>query len=141
MSVYKQAGFDVRTSGRSLTDITAQVREAVHAAGIRTGLCNVFIRHTSASLIVSENADPDVLVDLETYLSDLVPDADPRYLHTAEGPDDMAAHVRSALTLTEVSIPVIDGSLGLGTWQGIYLWEHRHRAHARRLIVTVHGEC
>jgi len=140
LPVFKQCSLRFDTPGRSTTEITRDVAAAVADAGVTIGLCHVFIRHTSASLIMTENADPDVHVDLETFLGDLVPDGDSRYIHTAEGPDDMAAHVRNALTLTEVTVPVSDGRLALGTWQGIYLWEHRHRPHSRTIIVTVHGE-
>jgi secondary thiamine-phosphate synthase enzyme len=132
-----QTVLTIQTPGRSLTDFTAKVRSVVAASGTTTGLCHLFIRHTSASLLINENADPDVLRDLETFLSDLVPDGDRRYIHTAEGPDDMPAHVRSALTQTSLSIPVMDGRLALGTWQGVYLWEHRHRPHDRQVVVTV----
>jgi secondary thiamine-phosphate synthase enzyme len=132
-----QSQIQIDTPGRSLIDVTSQVAEQVAASRIRTGMCHVFIQHTSASLLISENADPDVLRDLETFFADLIPDGDPRFVHTAEGPDDMSAHVRCALTQTSLSIPVIDGRLALGTWQGIYLWEHRHRPHLRRLMVTL----
>jgi secondary thiamine-phosphate synthase enzyme len=132
-----QTVLNIRTPGRSLTDFTAKVRSVVEASGITTGLCHLFIRHTSASLLINENADPDVLRDLETFMSDLVADGDSRFIHTAEGPDDMPAHVRCALTQTSLSIPVMDGRLALGTWQGIYLWEHRHRPHDRQVVVTV----
>ena len=130
----------VQTQGRSLLDLTEQIRAVVTRSSIQAGLVHVFVHHTSASLVISENADPDVLTDLETYFSDLVPDGDPRYLHTAEGPDDMASHVRSALTLTSLSIPVCGGRADLGTWQALYLWEHRHRPHGRKLTVTVQGQ-
>ena len=130
----------IQTRGRSILDLTQEIRDVVARSSIRVGLVHVFVHHTSASLIVSENADPDVLIDLETYFSDLVPDGDSRYVHTAEGPDDMASHVRSALTLTSVSIPVHDGQVELGTWQAVYLWEHRHAPHRRRLSLTVQGE-
>jgi len=129
----------VATGGRGTTDVTEALRAQVVKSGVHTGLCHVFIRHTSASLIITENADPDVHRDLETFLGELVPDGDPRYIHTAEGPDDMAAHVRSVLTATELTIPVRDGQLALGTWQGVYLWEHRHRSHQRELVVTLQG--
>ncbi|MEO1228286.1 MAG: secondary thiamine-phosphate synthase enzyme YjbQ [Myxococcota bacterium] len=128
---------EIATSGRGFTDITSQVEGIVRASEISAGLVNVFILHTSASLIVNENADPDVRRDLERFLADLVPDGDPRFLHTAEGADDMAAHVRSVLTATSLSFPVREGRLALGTWQGIYLWEHRRRAHSRSVEVTV----
>jgi secondary thiamine-phosphate synthase enzyme len=129
----------IDTPGRSLVDVTERVARVVKDSRIAVGLCNVFIRHTSASLIICENADPDVRRDLERFLSDLVRDGDPRFVHTAEGPDDMPSHVRSVLTATSVSMPVRDGSLSLGTWQGLYLWEHRHRAHRRKLDVTILG--
>lgn len=129
----------IETSGRSTVDITEHVARAVERSGVRTGLATVFVHHTSASLFVNENADPDVRRDLEAFLSRLVPDGDPLYTHTAEGPDDMSAHVRTLLTSTSLGIPVHEGRLDLGTWQGIYLWEHRHRSHRRRVSVTVVG--
>lgn len=113
------------------------MERAVGAAAIQTGLCHLFIQHTSASLLINENADPDVLHDLETFMSDLVPDGDRRFVHTAEGPDDMPAHVRHLLTQTTLTIPVADGRLALGTWQGVFIWEHRHRPHTRKVMVTV----
>lgn len=125
--------------GRGLYRITRQVEEAVARSGVLTGLCTLFIHHTSASLIISENADPTVLDDLNDFLERLVPDGDPRYAHSLEGPDDMPAHIRSVLTQTSVSIPVMNGRLALGTWQGIYLWEHRTSAHRRRISVTICG--
>ncbi len=132
-----QTTLTIDTSGRGLTDITPDISRFVEQSGITTGLCHAFIQHTSASLIINENADPDVQRDLETFLGDLVPDGDPRYVHTAEGPDDMPAHVRTLLTQTSIGIPIIQGHLALGTWQGIFLWEHRHRPNQRRIIVTV----
>jgi secondary thiamine-phosphate synthase enzyme len=134
------ASLEFDTPGRAILDVTAEVQRQVASSGLTSGVAHLFVHHTSASLIVSENADPDVLRDLEAYLSRLVPDGDPLYVHTAEGPDDMAAHVRSALTLTSLSIPIADGRLDLGTWQAIYLWEHRHRPHRRRLSVTLQGD-
>lgn len=127
--------------GRGFTDITAQIAEWVTASGIRDGLVSVFVRHTSASLVIQENADPDVLRDLEDFFARLVPEADNgvRYRHSAEGPDDMPAHIRSALTLTQVSIPVLDGQLGLGAWQSVYLYEHRTQPRARKVILQVLG--
>ena len=125
------------TPGRGLTDITADIARYAEQSGIDSGLCHIFIQHTSASLIINENADPDVQRDLEKFLGDLVPDGDPRYVHTAEGPDDMPAHVRALLTQTSLSIPVSQGRLALGSWQGVFLWEHRHRPHQRRIVVTV----
>ena len=111
----------------------------LRTATITLGLCHVFVHHTSASLIVTENADDNVRRDLEHYISQLVPDGDPAYLHHQEGPDDMAAHIRSVLTQTEISIPVQAGRLMFGTWQGLYLWEHRLQAHRRKLTVTISG--
>jgi secondary thiamine-phosphate synthase enzyme len=134
-----QAEITIETGGRVSNDITERVAAAVHDAGVATGLCHVFITHTSASLMISENADPDVRRDLETFMGDLAPDGDPRFVHTAEGPDDMSAHVRSVLTSTDLTIPIRRHRLGLGTWQGIYLWEHRLHAQRRRVLVTVQG--
>ncbi len=127
----------VATRGRGFHEITRELQRIVDAADVDTGLCHVFIRHTSASLAITENADPDVLADLETIFAGLAPDGDRRYRHTAEGPDDMSAHVRSALTQTSLTIPVADGRLDLGTWQGVFVWEHRTRGHARRVSVTI----
>jgi secondary thiamine-phosphate synthase enzyme len=135
-----QKSLNFRTRGRGTTDITAQVAQAVREAGIESGLCNVFLRHTSASLILCENAAPAVREDLETILSRLAPDGDPAYRHDDEGPDDMAAHARTVLTSNSLQIPVADGRLLLGTWQGIYLWEHRHAPQARSVVVTVLGQ-
>ncbi|MCK8515741.1 secondary thiamine-phosphate synthase enzyme YjbQ [Methylonatrum kenyense] len=129
----------IRNNGRSQTDITAQIARVVTDSGVRIGLCHVFLQHTSASLIISENADPAVGRDLERFISRLVQDGDPMFEHAEEGPDDMAAHIRTILTQTEVTVPVDEGRLDLGTWQGIWLWEHRHAPHARKLIVTVAG--
>jgi len=125
---------------RGLTVITGQVAEAVRESGVRDGLCTVYIRHTSASLIIQENADPAVLRDLEAFLSRLVPDGDRLFTHTAEGDDDMPSHVKSALTRTSEQIPIRDGTLMLGTWQGIYVWDHRHGRHRREILVHVLGE-
>jgi secondary thiamine-phosphate synthase enzyme len=136
----EQTTLKFRTPGRGTTDITAEVTRAAAASGIRKGLCSVFLQHTSASLILCENADPDVRRDLETLLARLAPDGDPAYVHDTEGPDDMAAHARSILTSNSFTIPVADGRLLLGTWQGLYLYEHRHAGHARSVVVTVMGE-
>ena len=125
---------------RGLTDVTRGVQAVVDAAGVRSGLCTIFIRHTSASLVIQENADPAVRRDLEAFLSRLVPDGDPRFTHVSEGPDDMSAHVKSALTRSAESIPIADGRLTLGTWQGLYIWEHRSGDHRRELRVHVLGE-
>ena len=128
---------EISSSGRGFIEITRAVDEIVARAGANDGLCNVFVLHTSASLLITENADPDVLADLETMISDFAPDGDPRYIHTAEGPDDMSAHVRCLLTQTSLSIPVESGALRLGTWQGLFLWEHRARPHMRKVVVSV----
>lgn len=128
---------EIETRGRGFHEITGQTGEIVTRSGIRDGLCNTFIRHTSASLVITENADPDVLVDLETIIASLAPDGDPRYRHTAEGPDDMSAHVRSVLTQTSITLPVALGALDLGTWQGLFLWEHRTGAHSRKVLISV----
>ena len=134
-----QAILEFSTRGRSTLDITDKVARAVAQAGIEVGLAHVFVQHTSCSLMITENADPDVRRDLETVLARLAPDGDPVYRHDAEGPDDMSAHVRSMLTSTGLSVPVGGGRLLLGTWQGIYLWEHRTAAHRRSVVVTVLG--
>ena len=128
----------VATNGRGLYDVTAVVAAIAADAGVETGLCSVFLRHTSASLVVQENADPAVLRDLERWMARLAPE-DASYEHDAEGPDDMPAHLRSAVTSSSVSIPVTAGSLALGTWQALYLWEHRRDAHRRELVVHVAG--
>ena len=135
-----QKTLDFRTHGRGTTDVTAEVQRAVAETRVRKGLCTVFLQHTSASLVLCENADPDVRRDLETILSRLVPDNDLAYRHDAEGPDDMAAHARSILTSNSFTIPVADGRLALGTWQGLYLYEHRRAPHSRSIVVTVMGE-
>ena len=128
-----------RTRGRGTTEITPEVERAVREAGVKTGICNLFLQHTSASLILCENAAPAVRQDLETIISRLAPDGDPAYVHDDEGPDDMAAHARTVLTTNSLQVPVADGKLALGTWQGIYLWEHRRAPHTRSLVVTVIG--
>jgi len=129
----------IRVSGQGLHEVTDAVATAVREAGLEQGLCTVFIPHTSASLVVQENADPSARRDLEAFLRRLVPEGDPLYTHTTEGDDDMPAHVKAALTATSLSIPIQDGRLGLGTWQGIYLWEHRHARGTRDLLVHVGG--
>lgn len=134
-----QTTLHLRTPGRGLHDVTARVAEAVAGSGIRTGLCHLFLQHTSASLVIQENADPDVLRDLSDWLERLAPDADPRYRHTDEGPDDMSAHLRAAVTATSLTIPIAGGRLALGTWQAIYLAEHRTSPHERRIVLTVQG--
>ncbi len=135
-----QSEIRIDTGGRGTYDFTRDVQDAVRQSGITTGLCHLFIRHTSASMMLCENADPSVRRDLETFMAQQVPDGDPMFTHTAEGPDDMPAHVRSILTQSDLNIPVSDGRCALGTWQGIYLWEHRQAPHARRVIVTVQGD-
>ncbi len=125
---------------RGLTEITPAVREAVRAAGVREGLCTVFLRHTSASLVIQENADPSVRRDLEAFLSRLVPDGDAIFTHVAEGDDDMPAHAKAALLKTSEQVPVVGGELALGTWQGIYVWEHRDGSHRRQVALHVLGE-
>lgn len=130
----------IATRGKCLHRITSQVADVVREAQVHQGLCQIFVRHTSASLIIQENADPDVLSDLSNFLSKLVPENPALYLHNAEGADDMPAHIRSVLTHTSESIPIDQGRLGLGTWQGLYLWEHRQRSHQREIIVHVFGE-
>jgi secondary thiamine-phosphate synthase enzyme len=134
------SSIEIRTPGRGFQNISDELQDAVRRSGIKDGLCNVFLRHTSASLLITENADPDVRVDLENFLAKLVPDGDPAHFHSVEGPDDMPAHIRSVLTASELTIPVRNGRLALGTWQGAYLWEHRHRPHHRRIDITLLGE-
>ena len=128
--------FKLRTTGRGLYEFTRQVNSWVADNKLRDGLLTLHLRHTSASLLIQENADPDVRRDLEAFFSRLVPDGDPLFIHTAEGDDDMPAHVRTALTAVNLSLPLSDGQLALGTWQGIYLWEHRHAPHTR--LITAH---
>lgn len=130
----------VETRGRGLVDVTERVRRVLHASQLSRGLVTLFLRHTSASLLVQENADPSVRADLERFFSRLVPDGDPSFEHDDEGPDDMPAHVRTALTQTSLGVPFDRGALLLGTWQAIYLYEHRHAAHRRELVVLVQGE-
>jgi secondary thiamine-phosphate synthase enzyme len=135
-----QRSFIASMRGRGTENVTAEVQRIVGESGIATGICTVFIQHTSASLLITENADPDVRRDLETWMKDAVRDGDPKFVHDAEGPDDMSAHVRTILTDTTLTVPVTNGKLALGTWQGIYVWEHRTAAHERRLVVTVLGD-
>lgn len=127
----------VEARGQGLHEITREIAEVVRGSGVEEGLCTVFLQHTSASLTIQENADPSAQRDLEHWLVRLVPEDDPLYTHTAEGPDDMPSHIRAALTSSSLSIPVLAGELALGTWQGIYLWEHRRRSGPRRLVVHV----
>jgi secondary thiamine-phosphate synthase enzyme len=127
----------IRIPGQGLHEITGQVQAAVRESCVREGLCTVFIQHTSASLTIQENADPSAQRDLEAWLNRLVPERDALYTHTTEGPDDMPSHIKAALTATSLSIPILDGELGLGTWQGIYVWEHRRRSGTRKVLVHV----
>ncbi len=126
----------IPTTGKSLCKITSKVQAIVADSGVETGLCTLFLRHTSASLLIQENADPDVLKDLTNFLAKLVPESG-QYIHSTEGPDDMPAHIRTALTHTSEQIPIAQGHLLLGTWQGIYLWEHRQRGHLREIVVHI----
>ena len=127
----------VPTTGKGLYEMTSDVQGVVSASGITEGLCTVMIQHTSASLTIQENADPSARADLEDWLERHVPENDPNYTHTQEGPDDMPSHIRAALTSTTLSIPIVEGRLALGTWQGIYLWEHRRRGSKRRCVVHI----
>ncbi|MGB3240221.1 MAG: secondary thiamine-phosphate synthase enzyme YjbQ [Geitlerinemataceae cyanobacterium] len=128
----------IQTVGKSLTRITSQIERIVSESGIELGLCTLFLRHTSASLLIQENADPDVLVDLENFFAKLVPESG-NYIHSAEGADDMPAHIRTAITHTSEQIPISHNKLVLGMWQGIYIWEHRQRRHPRELVVHISG--
>ena len=136
----KQYPLNLSTKGRSTVEITTEVNQLIRQSDIKTGLCHIFVQHTSASLIITENADSDVRRDLENFISKLVLDGDPDYLHDQEGPDDMAAHIRSVLTQTDITIPITAGKAALGTWQGLFLWEHRTRPHHRQLAITISGE-
>lgn len=135
-----QQRLHIDTSPRSSRDISGEVQALVRESGITTGLCHVFIHHTSASLMITENADPSVRRDLEYFMQKTVMDGDPGYRHDLEGPDDMSAHIRSVLTGSDLSLPVSEGRLELGTWQGVFLWEHRASGHRRLITVTVQGE-
>jgi secondary thiamine-phosphate synthase enzyme len=130
----------ISTRGRRIYDITDEVVSWVRKGGLSTGMLTLYIQHTSASLLINENYDPDVIADLERFFARLVPDGDPLFVHTAEGPDDMPAHVRTALTQTHLCIPLIDGKPALGTWQGIFLYEHRHEPYTRRVVLHLIGE-
>lgn len=129
----------IETPGRGFTDITTEINKLVAASHVKTGLCHLFIQHTSASLCISENYDPLVLSDLESFMSRLTPDGDPIYEHVEEGPDDMPSHVRALLTTTFLTIPVTEGKLAIGKWQALYLWEHRLRSYKRYIVVTLQG--
>jgi secondary thiamine-phosphate synthase enzyme len=138
--MFRQHTVHVGTHGRGTYDISREVDAFVADSGVRTGICHVFIRHTSASLMLCENADPAVMRDLETFFARQVPDGDPMFTHTAEGPDDMPAHVRSILTQSDLNLPVSGGRCALGTWQGVYVYEHRHAPHTRQVLLTVNGD-
>lgn len=130
----------VKTNGRRLYDITPQILTWVKNSGLKMGLLTLYVQHTSASILINENYDSDVLVDMESFFARLVPDGDRLFIHTSEGPDDMPAHIRSALTQTSISIPFVDGKLALGTWQGIFLYEHRLASHSRNVLLHLIAE-
>ena len=134
-----QGTLEIQTKPKSFLDITSQVQNSITNSNIQNGVCHLFIKHTSASLVIQENYDPSVRQDFETIFSKLAPEDFP-YVHNMEGKDDMPAHIRSALTSTSESIPVVDGKLSLGTWQGIYVWEHRDQTHNRKVMFSVIGE-
>jgi len=136
----RQETLAIATRGRGTYDLTREVQALVQRSGVAVGLCHLFVQHTSASLMLCENADPQVRRDLEAFMARLVPDGDPLFEHLDEGPDDMSAHVRAVLTHTDLTLPVNGGRLVLGTWQGVYLWEHRTHPHRRRVTVTVQGD-
>ena len=133
----KQITLSVNTNGRGSYNVTSEIQNIIRDEDISTGLCNIFLQHTSASLMLCESADPQVRDDLETFMAKLAPDGDPMFLHTDEGPDDMSAHVRTVLTASSLSIPITEGRCALGIWQGIYLWEHRTSQFNRKLLITI----
>jgi secondary thiamine-phosphate synthase enzyme len=134
----KQHTLNIQTTGRGTYHISDEIEKIINQSGIETGLCHLFLQHTSASLILCENADVTVRTDLENFMASIAPDGAPIYEHDMEGPDDMPAHIRTILTQNSLTIPIRNGRCALGTWQGIYLWEHRTRGHTRTLILTVH---
>jgi len=138
--MYWQDKLTLQTPSRGTYEITTKIENLIRNSGVRQGLCHLFISHTSASLVISENADPAVREDLESFMSTICPDGDPMFTHRSEGDDDMPAHIRTMLTQTEMTIPIRDGVAGLGTWQGIYVWEHRTSSYQRHVLVTIHGE-
>lgn len=138
MTAYQQT-LEIRTNGRGFSDVTGELEALVARSGVTTGVCTLFVQHTSASLVIQENADPAVLRDLARWMAEIAPESR-AWEHDAEGPDDMPAHARAALTRTSEQVPVSGGRLALGTWQAVYLWEHRSRAHTRHLVVTVIGD-
>lgn len=135
----EQCELSIQSSGRGTQDITAEIKAAVSGSNIQTGLCHIFLKHTSASIILCENYDEQVRLDLERFLSRLVPDGDPLFQHVLEGKDDMPAHIRTVLTKTDMMVPIADGALALGTWQGIFLYEHRYVAQKRQVIISAMG--
>ena len=137
--MFAQENLSIRTRGRGSYNISEEVQGIVAGAGITTGLCHLFVMHTSASLMLCENADPTVRQDLETFMARLAPDGDPMFLHQDEGPDDMPAHVRTILTHSDLTLPISNGRCALGIWQGIYLWEHRSQGYQRKVVVTLNG--
>ena len=139
MGVY-QKGWSFKTRGKGTSEITDLVTEQVNESGIKSGLVSIFVKHTSCSLVLMENADPTARVDLERFMDDLVPEDYPYFVHTLEGPDDMPSHIKMSLTRSSENVPLINGRLDLGTWQGIFLWEHRAAPHARKLVTTILGE-
>lgn len=136
----RQEELSISTGGRGTYDLSNDIQQVVASSGIRTGICHVFVRHTSASLMLCENADPAVRHDLEAFMQRCAPDGDPMFTHTDEGPDDMPAHVRSVLTQSDLNLPISEGRCALGTWQGVYLWEHRLAPHRRKVMLTISGE-
>lgn len=138
MKMY-QSILSLQTSGKTLHNVTAYINQLVQDSGVETGMCTLFLQHSSASLIIQENADPDVLADLEDFLRRLIPESATAYRHSTEGVDDMPAHIRTTLTSTSENIPITGGKLALGTWQGIYVWEHRQRGRTRQLLVHITG--
>ena len=133
----KQKTLNIETKGRGTFEISQDIHKVVEENNIQTGLCHLFLQHTSASLILCENADPTVRVDLESFMARIAPDGDPSYLHDMEGPDDMPAHIRTVLTQNSLTLPITNGRCALGTWQGVYLWEHRAVGHTRKLVITL----
>ena len=135
----QQTSLNISTDGRATYEITSAIKQFVATSNVSSGICNVFCQHTSASLVICENADPDVQRDLSVYMDGLVRDGDPRFIHTLEGDDDMPAHIRSILTNTSISIPITNNQLALGTWQGVFLWEHRYAPQHRQITITLIG--
>lgn len=137
MHPMKQQILNIKTNGRGTFEISNDIQKVLDDNNVISGLCHLFLQHTSASLILCENADPTVRTDLENFMARIVPDGDPGYLHDMEGPDDMPAHIRSIITQNHITLPIVNGKCALGTWQGIYLWEHRTMGHQRKLVITL----